>query len=73
VLCDNQSKAETLLQNREKGQTPVLKVIIVMDPFDSALAERGTDCGVEVVSLQDVEVNACSAQINVTKMLFLIV
>ncbi|XP_056285608.1 long-chain-fatty-acid--CoA ligase 5 [Pseudoliparis swirei] len=55
VLCDNQSKAETLLQNREKGQTPVLKVIIVMDPFDSALAERGTDCGVEVVSLQDVE------------------
>ncbi|TNN84805.1 Long-chain-fatty-acid--CoA ligase 5 [Liparis tanakae] len=55
VLCDNQSKAETLLQNREKGQTPVLKIIVIMDPFDSALAERGTDCGVEVVSLQDVE------------------
>uniref|UniRef100_A0A8C2ZJR7 Arachidonate--CoA ligase n=1 Tax=Cyclopterus lumpus TaxID=8103 RepID=A0A8C2ZJR7_CYCLU len=56
VLCDNRSKAETLLQNRENGQTPVLKTIVVMDPFDSSLAERGAACGVEVVSLQDVEV-----------------
>ncbi|CAK6965008.1 long-chain-fatty-acid--CoA ligase 5 [Scomber scombrus] len=55
VLCDNQSKVETLLQNREKGQTPVLKIIIVMDPFNSELVERGTKCGVDVVSIQDVE------------------
>uniref|UniRef100_A0A8C2ZGK4 Long-chain-fatty-acid--CoA ligase n=1 Tax=Cyclopterus lumpus TaxID=8103 RepID=A0A8C2ZGK4_CYCLU len=48
VLCDNRSKAETLLQNRENGQTPVLKTIVVMDPFDSSLAERGAACGVEV-------------------------
>uniref|UniRef100_A0A7N8XVS0 Long-chain-fatty-acid--CoA ligase n=1 Tax=Mastacembelus armatus TaxID=205130 RepID=A0A7N8XVS0_9TELE len=56
VLCDNQSKAETLLQNREKGQTAVLKTIIVMDPFNSELVERGTKCGVNIVSMQDVEV-----------------
>ncbi|XP_068439860.1 long-chain-fatty-acid--CoA ligase 5 [Clinocottus analis] len=55
VLCDNQSKVETLLQNREKGQTPALKNIVIMDPFDSALVERGTKCGVDIVSLQDVE------------------
>eukprot|EP00064_Thunnus_orientalis_P010866 superscaffoldBa00001514_g10895 len=55
VLCDNQNKAETLLQNREKGQTPVLKTIVIMDPFNSELVERGTKCGVDVVSMQDVE------------------
>lgn len=56
VLCDNQNKAETLLQTREKGQTPVLKTVVIMDPFNSELVERGTKCGVEIVSLEDVEV-----------------
>ncbi|KAL7372409.1 hypothetical protein ABVT39_015698 [Epinephelus coioides] len=55
VLCDNQSKAETLLQTREKGQNPVLKTIVVMDSFNSELVERGTKCGVDIVSMQDVE------------------
>ncbi|KAM9832652.1 long-chain-fatty-acid--CoA ligase 5 [Neosynchiropus ocellatus] len=55
VLCDNDKKAETLLQNREKGLTPALKTIIVMDSFSSDLVERGTKCGVDVVALQDVE------------------
>ncbi|XP_028423758.1 long-chain-fatty-acid--CoA ligase 5 [Perca flavescens] len=55
VLCDNQRKAETLLQMQEKGQTPVLKTIVIMDPFNSELAERGTKCGVDILSLQDVE------------------
>lgn len=56
MLCDNQTKAETLLQNREKGQTAVLKTIVIMDPFNSELVERGTKCGVDIVSMQDVEV-----------------
>uniref|UniRef100_A0A3P8SAH7 Long-chain-fatty-acid--CoA ligase n=1 Tax=Amphiprion percula TaxID=161767 RepID=A0A3P8SAH7_AMPPE len=55
VICDNQKKAETLLQNREKGQTPVLKTVVVMDTFSSELVDRGTKCGVDVVSLQDME------------------
>ncbi|KAF3853892.1 hypothetical protein F7725_014580 [Dissostichus mawsoni] len=38
VLCDNEKKAETLLQSREEGQTPVLKTIVIMDPFPSELA-----------------------------------
>ncbi|XP_059180384.1 long-chain-fatty-acid--CoA ligase 5 [Centropristis striata] len=55
VICDNQKKAETLLQNLEKGQTPVLKTIVIMDPFSPELVERGAQCGVEVVLLQDLE------------------
>ncbi|KAM8889793.1 long-chain-fatty-acid--CoA ligase 5 [Synchiropus picturatus] len=55
VLCDNDKKVETLLQNREKGLIPALKTIIVMDSFSSDLVERGTKCGVDVVTLQDVE------------------
>uniref|UniRef100_A0A8D3A224 Arachidonate--CoA ligase n=1 Tax=Scophthalmus maximus TaxID=52904 RepID=A0A8D3A224_SCOMX len=56
VLCDNQGRAETLLQNREGGQSPVLKTIVVMDSFDPELVKRGAQCGVDVVSMQDVEV-----------------
>lgn len=56
VLCDNQNKAETLLQICEKGQTSVLKTVIVMDSLGSELVERGSKCGVDVVSMQDVEV-----------------
>lgn len=56
VICDNQSKAETLLQNREKGQTQVLKTIVVMDPISSELVERGTKCGLDIVAMKDVEV-----------------
>lgn len=56
VLCDNQKKAETLLQNREKGQTPVLKTIIIMDSFNSGLVERGAKCGVNIASLEEMEV-----------------
>lgn len=56
MLCDNQKKAETLLQNREKGETPVLKMIIIMDSFSPELIERGAKCGVEIMSLEDIEV-----------------
>ncbi|XP_074519020.1 long-chain-fatty-acid--CoA ligase 5 [Halichoeres trimaculatus] len=55
VICDNQTKAETLLQTREKDQTPVLQTIVIMDSFSPELVERGTQCGVDIVSLEDVE------------------
>ncbi|XP_056153734.1 long-chain-fatty-acid--CoA ligase 5 [Lampris incognitus] len=56
VLCDKQTRAEILLQNREKGQTPVLKTIVIMDSFDSELVKRGATCGVNILSMRDVEV-----------------
>ncbi|XP_028810231.1 long-chain-fatty-acid--CoA ligase 5 [Denticeps clupeoides] len=55
VLCDKQEKAETLLTNSEKKLTPVLKRIILMDAFDASLVERGSKCGVEILSLKEVE------------------
>lgn len=61
VLCDNQSKVETLLKTREEGQIEVLKTVVVMDDFSPQLVERGAQCGVEVVSLQDVEVRRTTA------------
>ncbi|XP_051968461.1 LOW QUALITY PROTEIN: long-chain-fatty-acid--CoA ligase 5-like [Xyrauchen texanus] len=55
VLCDKQDKAEMLLAKCEKKLTPVLKTIILMDPFDPALSERGSKSGVDVLNLKDVE------------------
>nr|XP_055032489.1 long-chain-fatty-acid--CoA ligase 5 [Misgurnus anguillicaudatus] len=55
VVCDKQDKAEILLANSEKNLTPVLKTIILMDPYDAALTERGSKMGVDVLSLKDVE------------------
>ncbi|KAL2102511.1 hypothetical protein ACEWY4_001679 [Coilia grayii] len=55
VVCDKPAKAETLLANCEKSLTPVLKLIVLMDSFDAALVERGTQCGVDVLSLADLE------------------
>lgn len=52
---------ETLLKSREEGQITVLKTIVVMDDFSPQLVERGAQCGVEVVSQQDVEVTTATA------------
>uniref|UniRef100_A0A6Q2ZCR6 Long-chain-fatty-acid--CoA ligase n=1 Tax=Esox lucius TaxID=8010 RepID=A0A6Q2ZCR6_ESOLU len=56
VLCDKQNKAEILLENCEKGETPGLKTIILMDAFDTELIARGKKCNVDILSLQEVEV-----------------
>ncbi|CAB1316749.1 unnamed protein product [Coregonus sp. 'balchen'] len=55
VICDKPEKAQVLLGNVERQETPGLKRIILMDPFEPALMEEGAGCGVIVQSLQDVE------------------
>ncbi|XP_064177233.1 long-chain-fatty-acid--CoA ligase 5 [Anguilla rostrata] len=55
VLCDKQEKADILLSNCEKELTPVLNTIILMDAFDPDLIERGSKCGVDILSLREVE------------------
>ncbi|XP_015243271.1 PREDICTED: long-chain-fatty-acid--CoA ligase 5 [Cyprinodon variegatus] len=55
VLCDNQKKAEALLLNHEKGQTSVLKMVVLMDSFSPELIERGKKCGVDIVSMEELE------------------
>uniref|UniRef100_A0A3B4WZ33 Long-chain-fatty-acid--CoA ligase n=1 Tax=Seriola lalandi dorsalis TaxID=1841481 RepID=A0A3B4WZ33_SERLL len=55
VICDKVEKAEVLLDNVERKETPGLQRIILMDAFDSALMERGKDCSVHVQAIQEVE------------------
>ncbi|XP_040848048.1 long-chain-fatty-acid--CoA ligase 5 isoform X3 [Ochotona curzoniae] len=55
VICDTPQKASVLLGNVENGLTPGLKIIILMDPFDEDLKQRGEKCGVEILSIFDAE------------------
>ncbi|CAI9551379.1 unnamed protein product [Staurois parvus] len=55
IFCDNADKAKVLLSNVEKGDTPVLRTVVLMDPFDEDLVERGKKCGVEIISLKEIE------------------
>ncbi|XP_054437491.1 long-chain-fatty-acid--CoA ligase 5 isoform X2 [Pteronotus mesoamericanus] len=55
VICDTPQKASVLLENVEKGLTPDMKLIILMDPFKEDLKERGEKSGVEILHFFDAE------------------
>ncbi|XP_063473775.1 long-chain-fatty-acid--CoA ligase 5 isoform X7 [Symphalangus syndactylus] len=55
VICDTPQKASVLIGNVEKGFTPSLKVVILMDPFEDDLKQRGEKNGIEILSLYDAE------------------
>nr|KAF6321968.1 acyl-CoA synthetase long chain family member 5 [Pipistrellus kuhlii] len=55
VICDTPKKAADLLENVEKGLTPGLKLIILMNPFEDDLKQRGEKIGVELLSFWDAE------------------
>uniref|UniRef100_A0A4W4HL04 Long-chain-fatty-acid--CoA ligase n=1 Tax=Electrophorus electricus TaxID=8005 RepID=A0A4W4HL04_ELEEL len=57
VICDKPEKAEVLLGNVERQETPGLKTIILMDPFGPELMEHGENCGVHIQAMKDVEVH----------------
>lgn len=56
VICDTPKKASDLLENVEKGLTPGLKLIILMNAFEDDLKQRGEKIGVELLSFWDAEV-----------------
>ncbi|KAM9326307.1 long-chain-fatty-acid--CoA ligase 5 [Gastrophryne carolinensis] len=56
VVCDKPEKAQVLLNNCEKGLTPGLKTIILMEEFGDDLKECGAKYGVEVLLMKDVEI-----------------
>lgn len=66
VICDKPDKARTLLDHVEKRETPGLSSIILMDPFEKELMERGRRCGVRIQSMQEVEVRLCSLLFSYT-------
>ncbi|XP_066572975.1 long-chain-fatty-acid--CoA ligase 6 isoform X2 [Amia ocellicauda] len=55
VICDKPEKAQVLLENVERQETPGLETVILMDPFDIPLVERGHKCGVHIQSIKEVE------------------
>ncbi|KAJ1127182.1 hypothetical protein NDU88_005585 [Pleurodeles waltl] len=55
VICDKCEKARLLLDHVEKGETPGLNSIILMDHLEEDLKERGTKCAVKVQSMQEIE------------------
>ncbi|XP_012659079.1 long-chain-fatty-acid--CoA ligase 5 [Otolemur garnettii] len=55
VICDTPQKASILIENVEKGRTPGLKMVILMDSFDDDLKQRAEKTGVEILSLFDAE------------------
>lgn len=61
VVCDKPEKARVLLEHVEKKQTPGLKSIILMDPFEKDLKERGQRCGVQIQAMLEVEVRFFSS------------
>uniref|UniRef100_A0A8C3KGR8 Arachidonate--CoA ligase n=1 Tax=Calidris pygmaea TaxID=425635 RepID=A0A8C3KGR8_9CHAR len=56
VICDKPEKARILLDHVERRETPGLSSIILMDPFEKELVERGRRCGVRIQNMQEVEV-----------------
>lgn len=59
MIVDKPQKAVVLLEHVERKETPGLKLIILMEPFEEALKDRGQECGVVIKSMQDVEVRVC--------------
>ncbi|XP_013845942.1 long-chain-fatty-acid--CoA ligase 5 isoform X1 [Sus scrofa] len=55
VICDKPEKALILIKDMEKGLIPSLKMIIIMDPFEDDLKERGEKSRIEILSLLDAE------------------
>ncbi|NXW94318.1 ACSL1 ligase, partial [Alopecoenas beccarii] len=55
VFCDKPDKAKLLLTSVEKGETPILNTIVIMESFSLDLVERGKKCGVEIFSMKELE------------------
>ncbi|XP_026051228.1 long-chain-fatty-acid--CoA ligase 6-like isoform X1 [Carassius auratus] len=55
VICDKAEKAAVLLENVQRGETPCLKTIVLMDVFDAPLLEEAQKSGILIRSLRDVE------------------
>ncbi|XP_044517843.1 long-chain-fatty-acid--CoA ligase 6 isoform X2 [Gracilinanus agilis] len=55
VICDRPEKAILLLEHMERNEIPGLKFIILIEPLEKDLKERGKKCGVEIQSMKEVE------------------
>jgi len=56
VVCDIPEKASLLL-DCVSGKQHSLKTLILLQDFDADLVSRGRQCGIDIISLRDAEVN----------------
>ncbi|XP_036372492.1 long-chain-fatty-acid--CoA ligase 1a isoform X2 [Megalops cyprinoides] len=54
IVCDVPNKA-SLIMDCVSGREHTVRTIILMEPFDADLVARGQKCGIEILSLKDVE------------------
>ncbi|XP_029441498.1 long-chain-fatty-acid--CoA ligase 1 isoform X2 [Rhinatrema bivittatum] len=55
VFCDTVEKTDILLNSVENGEIKNLHTIIIIDPFQPDLVEKGKNCGVTIFSLKEIE------------------
>lgn len=63
VIVDKPQKAVLLLEHMERKETPGLKLVILMEPFEDTLRERGQKCGVNIKSMKAIEVRICISDV----------
>lgn len=56
VVCDVPEKAKLLL-DCVSGQQHSVKTLILIENFDADLVSRAQQCGIDIISLRDAEVN----------------
>lgn len=56
VVCDVPEKARLLL-DCVSGKQHSLKTLILIQDFEADLVSRGQQCGIDIISLRDAEVN----------------
>ncbi len=67
VICDREEKAVSLLEHKEKGVTPKLSCLVLLNDFSDAFVARAKNCEVEVLKLEQLMVsrvevlNSCNA------------
>lgn len=57
IICDQEEKAASLLENKEKGVTTNLSCLVIFNDFSNAFVERARVCGVEVLKFTQVMVS----------------
>uniref|UniRef100_A0A3Q2DR16 Arachidonate--CoA ligase n=1 Tax=Cyprinodon variegatus TaxID=28743 RepID=A0A3Q2DR16_CYPVA len=62
VICDVPEKAQMIL-DCISGQGKSVKTIVLMEAFDKDLVSRGTESGVEILSLKEIGVNLMKTNI----------
>uniref|UniRef100_A0A4W5JJ62 Arachidonate--CoA ligase n=1 Tax=Hucho hucho TaxID=62062 RepID=A0A4W5JJ62_9TELE len=71
ILCDVPEKARLVLEC-VSGREHSVRTIILMEPFDDELVAKGKDCGIDILSLSQVEVRGETLTHNWASLIFVL-